>query len=182
MMGETGGGMGRTVFIYGLMAGVLTTMLAGLGMTFLDVSDGGEAALWGFASTLLGLGIVLVGVRRYALSHPGTGFGGGFVMAFAACLFAALIYTIGWEAYAAISGHSFADDYAARTMAAKIAEGADPTALAAAQASVDTFRAQQANVAMRVLYALATLAPAALIVSVIAGLLFRTRGDGEAMD
>lgn len=174
--------MARTIFIYGLTAGIATLLLVGFGVAVLDISGGSAGWLWTFTSSLIGLSLVLVGVQRHVLIRRGLSFAGAFGLTFATCLFAALIYTAGWEGYALITGHNVADDYVARALATKVTEGADAAELALAQSSANTFRAQQASTATRIGLTLGALLPAALIMSLIAGLLFRTRYDAEAMD
>ncbi len=171
--------MARTIFIYGLVAGVIVLMLMGAGMAVLGFDHGAIGMIWGVGAMIVGLSVMIIGVRRYAASRRGIGFGRAFLLALAIALVASLIYVLGWELYLAATGYRFADDYASQMIAAKVAEGANPAQLAAMQAQMTAFKADYANPLLRVPLTFSEIAPVGLVMALIAALTLRTRSDDE---
>lgn len=171
--------MARTIFIYGLMAGVLTLMLVGAGMAVLGFDHGVEGVVWGFASMFVGLSLMFIGVRRYAQVHGGLRFGGAFLLALGIFAVAGLVYVLGWEAYLAATDYRFANDYASQIITARIAEGAPAAELLALEAEMATFRTDYANPLYRLPMTFIEIAPVGLILSLLAGVTLRTRRDDD---
>lgn len=179
MLHEGEGAMARTIFIYGLVAGVLTLMLVGVGMGIIGFDHGVEGMVWGYASMIVGLSLMFVGVRRYALVHGPLTFGQAFLPAFGIFIVAGLIYTLGWEAYLAATNYTFADQFASQAVAAKVAEGASAAELAKIEADMATFRAQYANPLLRLPMTFLEIAPVGIIMSLLVGFTLRTPRDDD---
>src|SRR6476646_352290 len=176
MMLQNGEGrMGRTIFIYGLTAGVLTLMLVGLGMDLIGFDHGAEGMIWGYASMVIGLSLMFIGVRRYSLHRGPLTFGQAFGVAFGIFVVAGLVYTLGWEAYLAATKYSFADQYASQVVAGRVAEGASTAELAKLQADMASFKAEYANPLFRLPMTFMEIAPVGLLLSLLAGATLRAR-------
>lgn len=171
--------MARTIFIYGLVAGVLTLMLIGLGMSVIGVGHGVEGMIWGFASMFVGLSLMFVGVKRYSLTHLPLSFGQAFVVACGIFVVAGLVYTVGWEAYLAATHYTFADQFASQAVASKVAEGASAAELAQVEADMAAFKMQYANPLLRLPMTFLEIAPVGLILSVLAAATLRTPRDDD---
>lgn len=175
--------MARTIFFYGIIAGVLTLMLIGGGMAFLGLGHGMEGMIWGYASMVVGLSVMFIGVRRYAEAHGPLTFGQAFLPAFGIFVVAALVYTIGWEAYLAATHYTFADEFASQVLTAKIAEGASAAELTKLEADMAHFKVQYANPLFRLPMTFLEMAPVGLVLSLLAGFAMRTpRGDDRSID
>jgi hypothetical protein len=171
--------VGRTIFIYGFTAGILTLALVGAGISVLGVGRGVEGMIWGVASMFVGLSPMFVGVRRYDVARGGLTFKQAFRFGFAIFLMASLVYVLGWEAYLAATNYSFATEYASQVISAKVAEGATPAELALLEADMTSFRAQYANPLLRLPMTFMEIAPVGLIMSLLVAVTMRIRGDGE---
>ena len=175
--------MARTIFIYGLVAGVLTLMLLGVGMGMVGVDHGAEGMLWGYASMLVGFSVMFIGVRRYGLNYGAMTFGKAFTLALGITVVGGLVYTIGWEGYLASTNYTFADQYASQVVSAKVAEGASPTELAKVEADMASFKAMYANPLFRLPMTFIEIFPVGLILSLLAGAMLRTpRGANRAWE
>ncbi|CAM3065377.1 hypothetical protein SPAN111604_01955 [Sphingomonas antarctica] len=175
--------MARTIFIYGLVAGVLTLTLVGVGAGILGFDHGVEGMVWGYVSMVVGLSVMFVGVRRYAEAHGPLTFVQAFLPAFGIFVFAGLIYVVGWEAYLAATHYTFAEEFASQTVAAKVAEGATAAELVKLEADMAHFKLQYANPLFRLPMTFLEIAPIGLILSLLAGFAMRTpRGDDHAFD
>lgn len=171
--------MARTIFIYGLTAGVLTLLLLGAGMSVLGMEHGVEGMIWGFASMAAGLSLMFIGVRRYALANGGLSFAQAFGLACGIAGMAGLVYTLGWEAYLAATNYTFADKYASQVIAAKVADGAQAAELLRVESEMASFKAQYANPLIRLPMTFLEIAPVGLLLSLLAGVTLRTRRDDD---
>jgi hypothetical protein len=171
--------MARTIFIYGLTAGVLTLMLIGLGTAVIGFDHGVEGMVWGFGSMLLGLSLMFIGVRRYSMNYGPLSFTQAFTVAFGIFIVAGLVYTFGWEAYLAATNYTFADQFASQAVASKVAEGATPAELARVEADMASFKAQYANPLIRLPMTFMEIAPVGLLMSLLAAVTMRARRDDE---
>ena len=171
--------MARTIFIYGLVAGVVTLMLIGAGMGVIGFDHGVEGMIWGFASMVVGLSVMFIGVRRYGMARGPMNFVQAFSVAFGIFVVAGLVYTLGWEAYLAATNYTFADQFASQAVASKVAEGATPVELARVEADMASFKAQYANPLFRLPMTFLEMAPVGLILSLLAGATLRTRRDDD---
>lgn len=171
--------MARTIFIYGVVAGVLTLMLLGLGMGVVGVDRGPEGMIWGYGAMVFGLSVMFMGVRRYSMNYGDLTFAQAFSVAFGIFAVAGLVYTLGWEAYLAATNYTFADQFASQTIASKVAEGASPAELKQVQAQMTAFKSQYANPLLRILMTFMETVPVGLVMSLLAGATLRARRDDD---
>lgn len=175
--------MARTIFIYGLMAGVLTLMLIGAGMGMIGFDHGVEGMIWGFGSMIVALSLMFVGIRRYEANHGALTFGQAFTLGLGIFIVAGLVYVIGWEGYLAATHYTFADHFASQTIAAKVAEGASPDELARVEADMAHFKVEYANPLFRLPMTFLEIAPVGLVMALLAGVTMRTpRGDDHSLE
>ena len=107
--------MGRIIFIYGVIGGVIVAVGMLLGITF--VSDHGALGMIvGYLSMLVALSMVFMGVRSYRDTVGGgvirfwPALGLGVAIALVACLF----YVAMWEIYMWQTNYTFFDEYVAK--------------------------------------------------------------------
>ena len=169
--------MWRTLLKYGLIAGVvaggalLATMLAFQGQP----PAGGVGMALGFASMLVALSAVYVGIRHHR-DVAGGGvirFWPAFGMGLGISFIAALFYVGAWEFVQATIVEDFAGSYGASVIAAEKAKGIDPAALAKLTADMEAFKTQYANPLFRLPMTFAEIFPVGVLVSLVSALVLR---------
>ena len=168
--------MWSLILKYGLIAGLI------VGAALLAVSlayDGQPPPDWGmaagFASMLVALSMVFVGIKR----HRDTAGGGvirfwpAFGMGLGISFIAALFYVGAWELVQATIVEDFAGSYGASVIAAEKAKGIDPAALAKLTADMEAFKTQYANPLFRLPMTFAEIFPVGVLVSLVSALVLR---------
>lgn len=171
--------MTRTIFIYGLVAGMLTLMLLGIGMGVIGFDHGIEGMIWGYGAMVVGLSVMFMGVQRYGMNYGRMTFAQAFSVAFGIFIVAGLVYTLGWEAYLAATNYTFAERFASQAIASRVAEGATPAQLAQVEAQMSAFKAQYANPLIRLPMTFIEMLPVGLLMSLLAGATLRSRRDDD---
>jgi hypothetical protein len=160
--------------IYGGIAGaiaisVITATIA------MDLPSHATSMFVGYLVMLTALSLIFVGVRRYrdvecgGVIHFGRAFGLGLGMA----LVAALVYTIGWEVYVAVSDHDYMAEYSASVLDGMRAEGATPAAMAAKAAEMRDFTESFRNPLFRMPLIFVEIFPVGLLVALVTAALLR---------
>ncbi len=166
--------MTRTIIIYGLLSGA-NVIIASTAWAVFGASSGGLGMMVGYAIMLVAFSLVFVGVKKYRDEALGgiIGFGPALAVGLGIAGIASLVYVLGWEAYLWSTGYRFMDDYTAAVLAAKRAQGAGPTALAAVQQDMAAMRAIYARPLSRLGITLLEIAPVGVIVAVLSAAVLR---------
>lgn len=166
----------RTIFIHGIVAGVIVGVPMFIGNVLIE----GHAPIAismavGYATMLVALSAVFLGVKRQRDTV-----GGGVIkfwpalgMGLAISAVAGLIYVLTWELTLATSGSDFAADYAARVIADKQAAGAGAGEIAALRAQMDQFAVQYQNPLFRLPMTFVEIFPVGVLVSIVSAALLR---------
>ena len=176
--------MWRTLLKYGLIAGVvaggalLATMLAFQGQP----PAGGVGMALGFASMLVALSAVYVGIRHHR-DVAGGGvirFWPAFGMGLGISFIAGVFYVLAWEIAQATVVHDFAGNYAAAAVAQAKANGADAASIATLTARMEAFKLQYADPWFRLPMTFAEIFPVGVLVSLVSALVLRHRRRSAA--
>jgi Protein of unknown function (DUF4199) len=171
---EEGTIMGRIIWVYGTIAGIILASSFGIGY-LLNAGIDDHNPITGYLIMLVALGLVFVGVKRYRDTVQGgvvrfwSAFGVGLGIAGVASLF----YVLGWEAYMYATNYSFMDAYIQSLIAAKQAAGAAPAEIAKFTSEMNAFKADYAKPLYRMTVTLSEIAPIGLIVALISAALLR---------
>lgn len=168
--------MFRIILKYGLIAGlVVGAALVGVSLAYggQPPPDWGMAA--GFASMLVALSAVFVGIKR----HRDTAGGGvirfwpAFGLGLAISLVASLIYVAAWELSLVLIDKDFAAMFAAQMIERAKEKGLTGEALAAAVQSARDFEAMYRNPLLRMPMTFVEIFPVGVLVSLVSALVLR---------
>lgn len=156
-----------------IVGGVLSATTLGLG-GHMPLEYG---MLFGYATMLVALSLVFVGIKRHRDIDRGgvIGFWPAFGMGLAISFVASLFYVLAWEASLALTHADFAATYATFVLEQEKAKGASAEALAALAAQLDEFKAQYANPLYRMPMTFIEIFPVGVLVSLVSAGLLRNR-------
>ena len=167
--------MGRTIFTYGTLGGLLVVgsmLLSG----FAASGSGFMVPEWlGYLIMLVALAFIFVGVKRYRDIEQGgvIKFGKAFLLGLGIAAVAAIFYVVGWEIYLMQTDYSFMTEYAEGSIAAREAAGASAEELAAYRAEMEASMEQYRNPAYRYFITFLEIMPVGLVVSLVSAALLR---------
>lgn len=166
--------MGRIIWIYGSVAGVVLASSFAIGY-LLGAGIDDHNVFIGYAVMLLALSMIFVGVKHYRDKELGgvirfkSAFGVGLGIAAVASLF----YVIGWEIYMYATDYSFMKAYVESVIASKQAAGASASEIAKFAAEMKAFEIQYSNPGYRMVMTLTEIAPVGLLVALISASILR---------
>jgi hypothetical protein len=166
----------RVILKYGLIAGlVVGTALVAVSLAYggQPPPDWGMAA--GFASMLLALSAVFVGIKRHRDAAGGgvIRFWPAFALGLGISLVASLVYVAAWELSLALVGGDFAALFAAQMVERAEARGLTGEALAAAVVQAREFEAMYRKPWMRMPLTFVEIFPVGVLVSLVSALVLR---------
>lgn len=166
--------MGRIIGIYGTIAGITVAILMRLSMMLFP--DGGTSGMVaGFASMIVALSFVFIGVKRYrdvelgGVIHFWKALGVGLGIAAITSLF----YVAAWELYLYFTNYTFMDEYTRIALEQAQAAGKSTAEIAALAKEMDGFKDLYANPLTRMMLTLTEISPIALLMPVISAALLR---------
>ena len=161
---------------YGVAAGlsVAVPMCLMLSLTGPD-SAWAHSHITGYLIMLLALSLVFVGVKRFRDRALGgvIRFMPAFLMGLGISAVAGVIYVIGWEITLAVTDFSFINEYSTAAVEAARAKGATAAEVQAVITSMEEFRVQYMNPAIRLPFTFIEIFPVGLLVSLISAALLR---------
>ncbi len=169
----------RKILVYGLIAGLVAG--AALSVTTVGMDHQLPPAYGmalGYASMLVALSAVFVGIKRYRDIDRGgvIGFWPAFGMGLAISVVAGILYVLAWELAQAITHMDFAQSYGDAVIAREKAKGVSGEALARLTAEMARFKVQYANPLYRLPMTFIEIFPVGVLVSLVsAGLLRNPR-------
>jgi hypothetical protein len=160
---------------YGLIAGLIVG-----GINFAIFTTGGEhdfdhGMLIGYATMLVALSAVFVGIKQYRDKDLGgvIRFWPAFGMGVAMSLIAGILYVAAWEASQAITGGDFMAAYTDYVVGQARAKGASAAELAKMTAELAAFKVQYADWRFRLPMVFAEIFPVGILVSLVSAALLR---------
>jgi hypothetical protein len=172
-----GRGMGRHVLTYGVLAGAIVGgALYGISLAYDGQPPAGGAGMaLGYATMLVALSLVFVGIKRHRDADRGgvIRFWPAFGMGLAISAVAGVGYVLAWEAVLATLNVNFAETFANGMIERQKAKGLDGAALADYVAGMETFKAQYANPLYRLPMTFAEIFPVGVLVSLVSALVLR---------
>lgn len=166
----------RSILAFGAAAGliVVAPMFAAL---FWEPSPETTAnsQIFGYATMIVALSLILVGVKRYR-DRVGGGvikFGPAFLLGLGISAVAGVIYVVGWEIVLRLTDFGFINTYAEGVLAKARDEGASASEIAAMAAKMDAFKAQYADPLFRLPVTFAEIFPVGVVISLASAALLR---------
>lgn len=172
--------MFRKILLWGTVAGLIVgSILFGttVAMAGQPPSMGIGMAI-GYASMLIALSAIFVGVKRHRDDALGGAirFWPAFGMGLGISVVAGVFYVLAWEAALAVTGMDYMGEYARHAIDARKAEGASAAELAALAAEMEGFKTRYANPLFRMPMTFAEIFPVGVLVSLISAALLRKSG------
>jgi hypothetical protein len=175
--------MKKNIIIYGLIAGIIVSVLMVVSINYISHVDGkvdyDSSLLIGYASMLIAFSLVYVGIRNYRDKYNGgvISFGKAFKIGIMMVLIASTIYVIAWL----IDYFYFVPDFMEKFSAQELA---DLKAGGASQAEIDKQTKEMANFAemyknplFNAMMTYAEILPVGLIVTLISSLILKRKNN-----
>ena len=166
----------KTISVYGLIAGVVVAIPMLLQATVLN---GHPPLAWsmviGYATMLIALSAVFIGVKRYRDGELGgvIGFWRALAIGLSISAVASVMYVLAWELTVAVTHMDFASDYANALIRQKQAQGVTGPALAQFVDEMQKFKADYANPFYRLPMTFIEIFPVGVLVSLISAAVLR---------
>jgi len=170
--------MKRTILIFGLISGVVSSAMMFLTLPLMDrgVINFDNGAVVGYTSIFLSFVLVFFGIRSYRESHGGTiSFGRAFAVGILITLISSVFYVASWEILYYNFIPDFGDKCAAHAVAKAQAKGASPEEIAKTKKQYEQYKAIWNNPLLNAAVTMIEPFPVGLIVTLVSAGILRRR-------
>ena len=173
--------MQKNIIIYGLIAGLVVSVLMLSSVNYLSHCEGSvdydTSMLVGYASMLVALSLVFVGIRNYRDKYNAgvISFGKAFKVWILMVLIASSIYVVAWLVDYFFFIPDFAEKYAAHTLDELKASGASQVEIDKETKEMASFVRNYKNPLFNAMMAYAEILPVGLIVTLISSLILKRK-------
>lgn len=160
--------MGRIILVYGVISGVTVALLMQLAIRL--VPDGGTTGMVvGFASMIVALSFVFIGVKRYRDVELGgiIRFWRALGVGFAIAAIGTFFYVAGWELYLYLTDYTYMDEFSRKAVEQAQAAGKSAAEMAALNKDLDMFKGWYANPLSRWIVTAMEISPIAVLMPII---------------
>jgi len=167
--------MARIILTFGIISGLIVSLLMVLGMTLLAGPDGVGSETVGYLTMLLALSFIFMAIKR----HRDVNLGGvirfwpALATGLGVAAIAGLFYVVTWEIYFQMSGGAFMDAYMAGQIEARRESGATAAELAAYETSLRDSMALYAHWWFRMPVTFTEIFPVGVLVSLVFAAILR---------
>lgn len=175
--------MKKIIVIFGVLSGVLSSVLMCATIPFLrDSQHGDKGLLIGYTSMVLSFLLVYFGIRSYRdnLAGGAITFGRGFMIGIGITLISCAFYVITWEILYFNFLHGFMDSYFAALVQKAQASGGTPEAIQAKIAAIRHSQQMYENPLVNMLYTFIEPFPVGLLMTLISAGMLRRKARGQA--
>ncbi|RXH57706.1 DUF4199 domain-containing protein [Granulicella sibirica] len=173
--------MKKTVLTFGLISGVMISVLMGTSLIFASKLGSAHSMVLGYTNMVASFLLVYFGVRSYRDNTPGgqISFGRAFACGILITLICSVFYVGMWEIlYFNFMPH-FMDSYFAAQIHMVQSSGLDPTAAAAKVAAIQRSQQLYQNPFVNMAYTFMEPLPVGLIITLISAAILRRKGAAE---
>ena len=166
--------MGRIIAVYGVIAGITVAVLMRIAMMlFPEGGTGGMVA--GFASMIIALSFVFIGIKRYRDIELGgvIRFWKALGVGFGIAAIASLFYVAAWELYLYFTNYTFMEEYTRLAIQQAQKAGKSAAEISALAKDMDGFKDLYANPLTRMALTLTEILPVALLMPIFSATLLR---------
>lgn len=173
--------MRKNIIIYGLIAGIVVSVLMLSTVNYLSHCEGNvdynTSMLIGYASMLLAFSLVYVGIRNYRNNYNGglISFGKAFKIGIIMVLIASTIYVAAWLIYYYCFDPHFMENYAAQDLAELKASGANQSEIDKETKKMADMVTMLKNPFFNAMMAYVEILPVGLIVTLISSLILKRK-------
>ena len=169
--------MKRTVLVFGLISGLVSSLMMLVTVPFSESIGFDKAAVLGYTTIVLSFLLIFFGIRSYREQVGGgaVSFGRGLAIGLLITLISSACYVAAWEAVSYKFFPDFADRFAAHMVAEARASGASAEAIAAAERDADMFKASYNNPLMNVAMTFVEPFPIGVLVTLVSAAALRRK-------
>ena len=178
--------MKRNILIYGVIAGLLVSVLMLLSINYLSYCEGNvdfnTSMVIGYASMLLAFSLVFVGIRNYRDNYNAgvISFGKAFKIGIVIVLIASTIYVLAWLIDYFFFIPNFLEKYSAHMLAELKAKGASQLEIAKQTKEMADFGRMYQNPFFNALMTYGEILPVGLIVTGISSLILKRKAVNQS--
>jgi hypothetical protein len=173
--------MKKNILIYGLIAGVVSSVLMLSSVNYLSHCDGNvdynTSMLIGYASMLIALSLVFVGIRNYRdkYNEGVISFGKAFKIGIMMVLIASTIYAVAWLIDNYFFIPDFAEKYSAHMLDQLKASGASQAEIEKQTKEMADFVRMSKNPFFNAMMAYSEILPVGLLVTLVSSLILKRK-------
>ncbi|MBV9961741.1 MAG: DUF4199 domain-containing protein [Parafilimonas sp.] len=173
--------MTKNIIIYGLIAGIIVSVVMLLGMTYLSHCKGNvdynTSMLIGYASMLIAFSLVYVGIHNYREKYNGgvISFGKAFKIGILIVLIASTMYVIAWLIDYFFFIPDFMDNYSAHMLDKLKASGASQAEIDKQTKEMADFAIMYKNPFFNAMMTYVEILPVGLIVTLISSIILKRK-------
>ena len=173
--------MKRTITVYGLIAGIIVSILMLILVNYVSHCEGSvdydTSMVMGYTAMLIALSLVFVGTRNYRNKYNGgvISFGKAFRIGIMIVLIASTIYVIAWLIDSTFFIPDFAEKYAAESIAKLKASGASQAKIDKETKDMADFVRMYKNPIFNAMMTYLEILPVGLIVTLISSLILKKK-------
>jgi hypothetical protein len=170
--------MKKTVLTFGLISGVLSSVLMCATIPFLrDLEHGEKGLVIGYTSIVLSFLLVFFGIRSYRDNHAGgtITFGRAFGIGICITLISCVFYVVTWEILYFNFLHGFMDGYFAQQIQKVQSTSGTPEAIQAKVAAIRHSQQLYENPVVNALYTFIEPFPVGLLITLISAAVLRKK-------
>ena len=174
--------MKKTIVIFGLISGVISSVLMFATLRFLsDMNHGQKALVIGYANIVLAFLLVYFGIRSYRDNLAGgtITFGRGFAIGICITLISCVFYVVSWEIVYFNFLHGFMDSYFAALIQKAQSSPGTPEAIQAKVAAIRHSQQLYENPFVNALYTFIEPFPVGLVITLISAAILRKKPQSQ---
>lgn len=171
--------MQKNIIIYGLIAGIVVSASMLFTVNYISHCEGNvdynTSLLVGYASMLLALSLVFVGIRNYRdkFNEGVIGFGKAFKIGILMVLIASTVYAVAWLIDSIFFIPDFAEKYSAQMLAELRASGAPQAEIEEQTKEMASFVQNFKNPFFNAMMAYMEILPVGLVVTLVSSLILK---------
>lgn len=170
--------MKRNILVYGLISGLIVSVLMGINLVICTSSGNFEGSIFiGYGTMLIAFSMVFVGVKNYRDRYNAgvITFGKAFKVGILITLIASTIYVLVWLVEEQLFFPDFMERYMAHEMEKLNASGMSATELQSKVAEMDQAKEMYQNPLFKVLMTYFEILPVGVLVTLISSLILRRK-------
>jgi hypothetical protein len=175
--------MKKTILIFGLISGVLSSVMMCGTVPFLrDLNHGNKGYYIGYTAIVLSFLLVFFGIRSYRdnLANGAITFGRAFTIGIGITLISCVFYVVTWEIIYFNFLHGFMDSYFAQLIQKAQSTPGTPEAIQAKVASIRHSEQLYENPLVNALYTFIEPFPVGLLITLISAAILRKKPQSQS--
>jgi hypothetical protein len=173
--------MKKTILTFGLISGVLSSLMMLATMPFMDKIGFDKGYYYGYTAIVLSFLLVYFGIRSYRdnVGHGQITFAKGFAVGISITLISCIFYVVTWEILYFNFLHDFMDKYGAYVIEKLKAKGASPAAIQAQMQQLQKLKELNENPLINAAMTFIEPFPVGLAITLISAAVLRKKAQSQ---